>query len=221
MFVHDGIHGDFSTLYAHVVRELLDQGYLITNIQLPPGATVNRTEAVVKQVEQFYLKQPEVDKMVTVLGFSFSGQGQNAGLAFTVLKDWGERTGEGQSAQGFAQRAFGNFMRIRDAFIYPLSPPPIPELGNGTGFVFRLQDRAAQGDAKLLEARAQFLNLARGSKLLTGMRLDGLEEAPQLRLLIDRDKANALGVDFAAISTALSTSMGSSYINDFPNAGRM
>ncbi|MFT3804193.1 MAG: efflux RND transporter permease subunit [Burkholderiaceae bacterium] len=198
-----------------------DQGYLITNIQLPPGATVNRTEAVVKQIEQFYLKQPEVAKMVAVLGFSFSGQGQNAGLAFTVLKDWDERTGPGQSAQGFAQRAFGTFMRIRDAFIYPLSPPPIPELGTGTGFVFRLQDRAAQGDAKLLAAREQLLGLARQSKLLTSVRFDGLDDAPQLRLNIDRDKANALGVDFASISTALSTSMGSSYINDFPNAGRM
>ncbi|MFT4101280.1 MAG: efflux RND transporter permease subunit [Burkholderiaceae bacterium] len=198
-----------------------DQGYLITNIQLPPGATVNRTEAVVKQIEQFYLKQPEVAKMVAVLGFSFSGQGQNAGLAFTVLKDWDERTGAGQSAQGFAQRAFGTFMRIRDAFIYPLSPPPIPELGTGTGFVFRLQDRAAQGDAKLLAAREQLLGLARQSKLLTAVRFDGLDDAPQLRLNIDRDKANALGIDFASIGTALSTAMGSSYINDFPNAGRM
>ncbi len=224
MLIYVVIVGVVGFLFMRMPTSFLpneDQGYLITNIQLPPGATVNRTEAVVKQIEQFYLKQPEVAKMVAVLGFSFSGQGQNAGLAFTVLKDWGERTEPGQSAQGFAQRAFGTFMRIRDAFIYPLSPPPIPELGTGTGFVFRLQDRAAQGDAKLLAAREQLLGLARQSKLLTGVRFDGLDDAPQLRLQIDRDKANALGVEFASIGNALSTSMGSSYINDFPNAGRM
>ncbi|WP_046111276.1 efflux RND transporter permease subunit [Aquincola tertiaricarbonis] len=198
-----------------------DQGYIIVNVQLPPGAAQNRTLEVMKQVEGFILKQPEVRSMVSVLGFSFSGTGQNAALAFVVLKDWHEREGENMSASALAGRAFGGLMGIRDAFIFPLSPPPIPELGNATGFNFRLQDRSGQGRQALVNARNQLLGMARGSKLLAGVRPDGLEDAAQLQLDIDRDKASALGVTFDAINTALSTSMGSSYINDFPNNGRL
>ena len=108
------------------------------NVQLPPGATQERTRAVIEQVEGFMLKQPEVQSMVGVLGFSFSGQGQNAALAFVTLKDWSERTGPGSSAQAVAGRAFGALAGVRDAFIFPLSPPPIPELGSASGFSFRL-----------------------------------------------------------------------------------
>ena len=198
-----------------------DQGYIITNMQLPPGATRERTLAVVEQVENFYKAQPEVDKIVAVLGFSFSGSGQNAALAFVPLKPWDERKGVAHSAQTLAGRAFGALGRIRDAFIYPLSPPPIPELGNATGFTFRLQDRGSNGHAALLAARNQLLGMAAQSKVLAGVRPDGLEDAPQLQLDIDRDRANALGVGFDSINAVLSTALGSSYVNDFPNAGRL
>ncbi|MBQ1764394.1 MAG: efflux RND transporter permease subunit, partial [Aquincola sp.] len=211
-------------MFMHLPNSFLpneDQGYIIVNVQLPPGAAQNRTLDVMKQVEGFILKQPEVDSMVSVLGFSFSGTGQNAALAFVVLKDWEERKGENNTAAALAGRTFGALMGIRDAFIFPLSPPPIPELGNATGFNFRLQDRAGQGHQALVNARNQLLGMARGSKLLAGVRPDGLEDAAQLQLDIDRDKASALGVSFDAINTALSTSMGSSYINDFPNSGRL
>ncbi|WP_218509756.1 efflux RND transporter permease subunit [Variovorax sp. dw_308] len=198
-----------------------DQGNIIVNIQLPPGATQERTLSVVKQVEDFILKQPEVQSMVGVLGFSFSGQGQNAGLAFVTLKDWDQRREAGHSADALAQRAFGALMGVRDAFIYPLSPPPIPELGNASGFTFRLQDRGGLGHEALINARNQLLGMASQSKLLTQVRPDGLEDAPQLQIDIDRDKANALGVTFDAINTTLSTALGSAYINDFPNRGRL
>uniref|UniRef100_UPI0035653850 efflux RND transporter permease subunit n=1 Tax=Hydrogenophaga sp. TaxID=1904254 RepID=UPI0035653850 len=198
-----------------------DQGTMLVNVQLPPGATQERTLNVMEQVEGFMLKQPEVQGMVSVLGFSFSGQGQNAALAFVTLKDWSERTGPGSSAEGLAGRAFGALSGIRDAFIFPLSPPPIPELGSSSGFSFRLQDRAGLGREALLAARNQMLGMASQSKLLAGVRPDGLEDAPQLQLDIDRDKANAQGVGFDAISSAIATSLGSSYINDFPNAGRL
>ncbi|HEY9223856.1 MAG TPA: efflux RND transporter permease subunit [Variovorax sp.] len=198
-----------------------DQGNIIVNVQLPPGATQERTLSVMQQVEGFMLKQPEVQSMVGVLGFSFSGQGQNAGLAFVTLKDWDERKGAGQSADGLAGRAFGALSGIRDAFIYPLSPPPIPELGNASGFTFRLQDRSGAGHDALINARNQLLGMASKSKLLTQVRPDGLEDAPQLQIDIDRDKANALGVTFDAINTTLSTALGSRYINDFPNQGRL
>jgi multidrug efflux pump len=198
-----------------------DQGYLIVNIQLPPGATQERTRGVIEQVENYILKQPEVQSMVGVLGFSFSGQGQNAALAFVTLKDWKDRPGEAHSAQGIAGRAFGALSSIRDAIIFPLSPPPIPELGTASGFNFRLQDRGGRGHEALIAARNELLGMAAQSKVLTQVRPEGLEDAPQLQLDIDRDKAQALGVTFDAINTALSTSLGSAYINDFPNHGRM
>ncbi|WP_338413541.1 efflux RND transporter permease subunit [uncultured Sphaerotilus sp.] len=198
-----------------------DQGYLIVNVQLPPGATLSRTEAVMQQVEGFLLKQPEVDKVVGVLGFSFSGSGQNAALAFVPLKDWSERQGPQHSAQAVAGRAFGALMGVRDAFIFPLSPPPIPELGNATGFTFRLQDRTGQGHDALLAARNQLLGMASQSKVLAGVRPDGLEDAPQLRLEIDRERAAAQGVSYDSIASVLATAFGSTYVNDFPNQGRL
>ena len=198
-----------------------DQGYVIANVQLPPGASQQRTVEVMKQAEGFFLKQPETQSMVSVLGFSFSGTGQNAGITFVPLKDWDERHGAEHSAQSLAGRGFGAMMGVRDAFIFVLSPPPIPELGNGTGFNFRLQDRGGNGHAALLAARNQMLGMASQSKVLTGIRPDGLEDAPQLQMDIDRDKAQALGVDFGAVNAALSTALGSAYVNDFPNAGRL
>jgi len=198
-----------------------DQGRMLVNVQLPPGATRERTQAVMEQVEGFVLKQPEVKSMVSVLGFSFAGQGQNAALGFITLKDWAERTGPGSSAQALAGRSFGALMGIRDAFIFPLSPPPIPELGSSSGFSFRLQDRAGLGHNALLAARNQLLGMASKSKVITQVRPDGLEDAPQLQLDIDRDKASALGVGFEAINSIISTALGSAYVNDFPNAGRL
>ncbi len=198
-----------------------DQGYLIVNVQLPPGATQERTRAVMEKVEGFMLAQPEVQSMVAVMGFSFSGQGQNAGLAFVTLKDWSERKGPEHSSQALAGRAFGALMGVRDAFIFALAPPSIPELGTATGFNFRLQDRGGNGHAALVAARNQLLGMASQSKIITGVRPDGLEDAPQLQLEIDRDRAAALGVPFDAINAALSTALGSAYVNDFPNRGRL
>ncbi|VTU13172.1 Multidrug-efflux transporter MexB [Variovorax sp. SRS16] len=198
-----------------------DQGNILVNVQLPPGATQERMLSVIKQVESYILKQPEVESMVGVLGFSFSGQGQNAGLAFVTLKDWKQREDPAHSADALAGRAFGALSGIRDAFIYPLSPPPIPELGNASGFTFRLQDRNGAGHEALINARNQLLGMASKSPMLTQVRPDGLEDAPQLQIDIDRDKANALGVSFDSINTTLSTALGSAYVNDFPNQGRL
>jgi multidrug efflux pump len=198
-----------------------DQGYILANIQLPPGATAERTSAVLSQAEKYILAQPEVHDMVAVTGFSFSGQGQNMGLGFIILKPWEERKGAGHGAQELAGRITGHLMGLRDAFIFVLSPPPIPELGRGAGFSFRLQDRGGRGHAALLAARNQLLGMAMHDPVLTGIRPEGLEDAPQLSLDIDRDKAQALGVTFDSINSAISTSLGSSYINDFPNAGRL
>ncbi len=218
------IIGAVALVYQRLPTSFLpeeDQGYLVANVQLPPGATQERTLAVMQNVEGFILKQPEVQSMVSVMGFSFSGQGQNAGLAFITLKPWDERTGPNNSAKAIAGRAFGALSQIRDAFIFVVSPPPIAELGNATGFTFRLQDRAGLGHDALVGARNQMLGMASQSKLLAGVRPDGLEDAPQLFLDVDRDKAAALGISFDAINAALSTALGSSFVNDYPNAGRL
>ena len=198
-----------------------DQGYFIVNVQLPPGAAKERTLEVMKQVEEAVLPQPEVANMVSVLGFSFSGQGQNAALAFVPLKDWSERKGADSTVDAMTGRIMGMTAGIRDAFVFAVNPPPIPELGNAVGFSFRLQDRAGHGHDALINARNMLLGMAGQSKVLAGVRPDGLEDAPQLRIEIDRDKANALGVDFTSINAALSTALGSSYVNDFPNQGRL
>ena len=196
-----------------------DQGFIITNVQLPPGASASRTTAVLEQVEAYYLKQPPIARTIAVTGFSFSGSGQNAGLVFTPLTDWSERPAD-QSASAIAARAFGMFMKIRDAIIYPINPPPIRELGNATGFTFRLQDRGGLGHEALLAARNQLLGMAAKSPVLSGTRPEGLEDTPQLQLDIDRDKASALGVSFADINNTLTNALSSAYINDFPNMGR-
>jgi multidrug efflux pump len=198
-----------------------DQGYMIVNVQLPPGATVERTSRVISQVEGFLLKQPEVEHTIGVLGFSFSGQGQNAGLVFVPLKPWDERKGEEHSAGALASRTTGAMFGVKDAFIFAVSPPPIPELGSSTGFAFRLEDRGGLGHEALLNARNQLLGMASQSKVVAGVRPEGLEDAPQLQVEIDRDKANALGITFDAINSTLSTAIGSAYVNDFPNRGRL
>ena len=224
LIIYAAIIGAVVYFYTHLPSSFLpqeDQGNIIVNVQLPPGATQERSLSVMQQVEGFIMKQPEVQSIVSVMGFSFSGQGQNAGLAFVTLKDWDERKDPGNSASALAGRAFGALSGIRDAFIYPLSPPPIPELGNASGFSFRLQDRGGAGHEALVNARNQLLGMASQSKILSQVRPDGLEDAPQLQIDIDRDKANALGVTFDAINGALSTALGSSYINDFPNRGRL
>ena len=224
LVIYLAIIGAAVFLYQRLPTSFLpneDQGTMLVNVQLPPGATQERTRAVIQQVEGFMLKQPEVQSMVGILGFSFSGLGQNAALAFVTLKDWKERPDPANASQAVAGRSFGALARIRDAFIFPLSPPPIPELGTASGFSFRLQDRAGLGHDALLAARNQMLGMAGKSPLISQARPEGLEDAPQLQLDIDRDKAQALGVGFDAINAAISTALGSAYINDFPNAGRL
>lgn len=171
-----------------------DQGYAIGFVQLPPGATQQRTLHTFEQMEGFTLKQPEVKHMVSVLGFSPTGQGQNMGLSFVTLKDWSERSGKEHSANTLSSRITGAMMgAVRDGMIFVVTPPSIPELGTSSGFSFRLQDRGNKGHAALLAARNQLLGMARQSKILAQVRPDGMEDEPQLHIEIDRDAANAQG----------------------------
>ena len=198
-----------------------DQGYLVTAIQLPPAATRERSQAVLESVEQFFLKQPQVDKVVGVLGFSFFGRGQNMALSFVKLKDWDDRPGKENSAQSLIKRANMEFFRMKQAMLFAINPPPIPELASAGGFDFRLQDRGGVGREKLIEARNQVLGMAMGDKRLTAVRPEGQEPAPQLFLDIDRDKAETLGISAADLNDTLQSLFGVSYINDFVRQGRV
>lgn len=197
-----------------------DQGFVIVMMQLPSEATANRTTEVIEQTETIFGQEKAVDTIVAINGFSFFGSGQNAGLAFVTLKDWSERDAD-NSAQSIAGRATMAMSQNKDAISFALSPPAIQGLGTTGGFSFRLQDRAGLGQAALAEARDQLLDLASQSKVLTGVRFEGMPDAAQVSVNIDREKANTFGVTFADINSTISTNLGSSYVNDFPNAGRM
>jgi multidrug efflux pump len=198
-----------------------DQGYIVTAIQLPPAATRERTQKVLESVEQFYLEQPQVDKVVGVLGFSFFGRGQNMALAFVRLKDWDARPGVDNSAQSLIKRANMNFFRMKQAMLFAINPPPIPELATAGGFDFRLQDRGGVGREKLIDARNQVLGMAMADKHLTAVRPEGQEPAQQLFLDIDREKAETLGVSTADLNDTLQSLFGVVYINDFLRQGRV
>ncbi|WP_448632703.1 MULTISPECIES: multidrug efflux RND transporter permease subunit [Pseudomonas fluorescens group] len=197
-----------------------DQGYTITDIQLPPGASKNRTVQVVEQIEAHNAGEPGVSDSTVILGFSFSGSGQNAALAFTTLKDWSQRARD-DSASSIADRANQAFGAIKDAMAFAVLPPPVDGLGTSSGFEFRLQDRGGLGHATLMQARDELLAAAGKSPVLMNVRESALAEAPQVQLEVDRKQANALGVSFADVGNVLSTAVGSAYVNDFPNQGRM
>lgn len=196
-----------------------DQGYFMAGIQLPADATTERTLDVVKAYEKHVMARPGVQTNMSILGFGFSGSGPNAALVYTTLKDWNERGGTTAAAEAeIAQEAMS---RVNEGTVMSLLPPAIDELGTSSGFTMRLQDRANQGPAALHEAVEQLLELAAGSKLVRSVYQDGLPSGSSVLLEIDRQKAQALGVSFSSISETLSTALGSAYINDFPNAGRM
>ncbi|MGX9978655.1 efflux RND transporter permease subunit [Methylobacterium fujisawaense] len=197
-----------------------DQGYVIVDAQTPPESATGRTLDVAKRIEEHFAKEPGIDSQTLLLGFGFSGQGQNAALNFVGLKPWGER-GPDDGADAITARANAALGGLPDAIAMSLSPPAIDSLGNSSGFAFRLQDKGQQGHAALAAARDQLLKAASRSPILQGVYVEGLPTAPQIELILDRQKANALGVTFADINDALSTSLGSAYVNDFPNQARM
>ncbi|MBY0362877.1 MAG: multidrug efflux RND transporter permease subunit [Phreatobacter sp.] len=197
-----------------------DQGYIIVNFQAPSDATVNRTLTAIETAEKQFAGEPGVARIVTVRGFSFFGQGQNAALAFVTLKDWSER-GPRDAASAIALRGTIALSQLRDAIVFGLSPPPIQGLGNSNGFSFRLQARGGQTQQQLAAARDQLIGAAMRSPILAQVFVEGLPDAAQVSLIVDREKANTFGVTFADINATISTNLGSAYVNDFPNAGRL
>ncbi|MBI5590379.1 MAG: efflux RND transporter permease subunit [Deltaproteobacteria bacterium] len=200
-----------------------DQGLLFALIQLPAGANQDRTLKVIEKVEQHFLVEQKdaVESVFAVAGFSFAGSGQNTGLAFVKLKDWGLRRQPALKVDAVAAKAMGAFATIRDAMVFAFAPPAVMELGNATGFDFQLQDRAGLGHARLMEARNQLLAMAGQNGNLAAVRPNGQEDTPQFKLDIDSQKAGALGLSLAQIYDTVSSAWGSAYVNDFIDKGRV
>jgi len=200
-----------------------DQGVIFAQVQTPAGSTAERTQVVLDKMRSYLLddESSSVQSVFTVNGFNFAGRGQSSGLAFILLKPWNERPGSSNSVFELAKRAQAHFFSFRDSLTFAVVPPSVLELGNATGFDFYLQDQGGVGHTKLMEARNQFLGLAAQSKILAGVRPNGLNDEPQYQLVIDDERANALGVTMTNINTTLSVALGGSYVNDFIDRGRV
>jgi len=198
-----------------------DQGILMAQVQLPVGATDDRTQAVLKQFEGYMLEQPEVEALISISGLGMGGNSQNSARAFIRLKDWSERTGAGQDAASIAQRATEALSSIGDANVFVMQPPAVRGLGQSSGFDVQLKDLAGLGHDALVAAREQFIELAQKDPRLQGVRSNGLDDTPQLKVNIDDRKAGALSLSTSDINATLSTALGGTYVNDFLNQGRV
>ncbi len=201
-----------------------DQGVVMTLVQLPPSASLERTDKVITTMTDYFMNKEKehVESIFTVSGFSFTGVGQNAGLAFIKLKDWSERTTPESQIGAIIQRGMALNMIVKDAsYIMPLQLPAMPELGVSAGFDIQLKDASGQGHEKLIAARNAILGMAAQDKRLTGVRPNGQEDTPQYQISIDQAQAGAMGVSIADINTTMSMAWGGSYINDFVDRGRV
>ena len=227
LIVYAAIIGIMAVVFLRIPGSFLpeeDQGIMFTAVQLPAGSTLNETQAVLDKVSAYYSGQEpdNVDSAFTIAGFSFVGQGQNVGIAFVKLSDWADRKGEENTARAVSDRAQGYFFtQINEATVFNIIPPAISGLGNSSGFDLMLQDSGNVGHDGLLEARNMLLGMAAQNDQVAGVRPNGQEDAPQLKIDINQEQAAAYGLSMANINSVISTAWGSSYINDFIDRGRV
>jgi len=200
-----------------------DQGIMLVQVQLPANSTLDQTSAVMKEVSDHLLanEKETVEAVMTICGVSFSGRGQNSGMAFVKLKDWDLRNRADLKVGALAGRSMARFSRIRNALVFAITPPAVSELGMSKGFDYQLLDRGGLGHEKLMAARNQLLGMAAQSPVLTKVRPNGLEDVPEFHVDVDWDKAGALGVPITSIQSTISTAFGSAYVNDFIEGGRV
>ena len=226
LFVYVILVGGLAALFVRLPGSFLpdeDQGIMFSMVQLPAGASQERTVAVLKQLEDHFLnnEKENVNGLFTVAGFSFAGSGQNAGIAFVNLKDWSVRQRPDQAVSAVIGRAYGAFAHIRDAMVFAFAPPAIVELGTANGFDLQLVDRGGIGHDALMAARNQLLGMAAQDPRLVGVRPNGLNDMPQFNIKIDQEKASALNVSLSEVNATLAAAWGSSYVNDFIENGRV
>ncbi|MGQ3074983.1 MAG: efflux RND transporter permease subunit [Ferrovibrionaceae bacterium] len=225
MLVYLVLVGAMGYLFVRMPTSFLpdeDQGIMFAQVQLPPNATLERTQEVLTQVQQYFANDEKaaVESVFTVAGFGFAGAGQNTGIAFVRLKDWSQRNSPALRVGAVAGRAMGAFMRFRGAMAFAFAPPAVLELGNATGFDFFLQDRGGIGHERLMAARNQFLGMAAQNPTLVAVRPNGQEDTPEYQLDIDQERVGALGLSLAEVNSTLTTAWGSAYVNDFLDRGR-
>lgn len=224
VLVYLGMVAVMAVLYVRLPTSFLpteDQGLVLNLVQLPAGATQERTAVVMDKMREHYMNDPAVESIFTAAGFSFAGMGQNMGIGFVKLKHWDERQDPGLAAGAVIGRAWGALSQIKDATIYPINLPPIPELGTASGFDVMLQDRNNIGHEKLLQARNMLLGMASQDPRLSQVRPNGMEDVPVFRIDIDYEKVKSLGLSVSDVNATLSTAWGGSYVNDFLDRGRV
>ncbi len=226
MLVYGVLVTGCAVLYTRLPTSFLpteDQGYIMVQYQLAPGATDNRTSEVRRQVQEYFATKEKNNVNVSMLvnGFSFAGSGQNAGVGFIALKNWSDRPGEANSANAIAARAMANLSSIRDAQIFVLTPPSVSGLGQSDGFTFELQGRGATSRDQLLAWRNQLIAEANKDPAMSAVRANTLPDLPQLQVDIDDQKAQALGLTISDINTTLGDAIGGAYVNDFVDRGRV
>ncbi|GFO67530.1 multidrug efflux RND transporter permease subunit [Geomonas limicola] len=224
--VYAAIVGVMAFFFVHLPTSFLpdeDQGILYCQVQLPAGASQERTMAVMRQIQDYFDKNEKntVESVVTISGFSFAGRGQNMGFCFVKLKDWKLRPTPDMRAKAIVARAQKGFSKIRDGLAFAIAPPAVVELGQANGFDFQLQDRGGLGHAKLMEARNQLLGAAMKNPKLVAVRPNGQDDSPQFKLDVDDVRAGALGVSLDDVNSILSTAWGSTYVTDFIQNGRI
>ena len=219
--IHLALIGAGAVMYASLPGGFLpteDQGQLQVMVQLPPGASQQRTYGVIREVEDILHRQSAIANVTTVIGWSFSGSGPNVGMAFIDLKDWSHRK---VGALALRDTLNDAFEKIRDADVVAQLPPSVPGLGHAEGFTFHLENRGGMSRADFEGARERLLGLAKKSPLLADVHSETLPDAPRVVLEIDRAKAYAMNVSFEAIQATLASTFGTTYVNDYPAGGRM
>ena len=227
LIIYAAIIGIMTVVFLRIPSSFLpeeDQGLMFTIVQLPSGSTIDETQDVLDKVRNYYdtEESDNIASVFTIAGFSFAGSGQNMGLAFVRLSDWDDRPGDENTAQAISERAMGFFLtQINEASVFAIVPPAITALGNASGFDLMLQDTGNLGHDGLLEARNTLLGMAAQNENLTGVRPNGQEDAPQLKVNVNQEQAAAYGLSMSNINSVISTAWGSSYINDFIDRGRI
>lgn len=198
-----------------------DQGMLYVDIQLPEGASFERTENVLAEVERYFIEEEgdSIKSTMGIMGWGFSGTGQSSGMYFPMLKDWSER-GKGQGAFDIMERANAYFSTLPGANIFVMAPPAVLELGTSSGFDMEIMDRAGRGHEALMKAKDQLLDASYKEEAVSYVRYSGLDDQEQYALDIDSDKAGAYNLKMHTINGAISAYWGGEYINDFIDKGR-
>jgi len=200
-----------------------DQGVMYVQAMLPANSAIEQTKQLMDEVREHFLvgQKDAVEAIMTVSGTSFAGRGQNMALAFVRLRDWELRDRPELKVTAVARKANIVFSQIRRAIVVAFPPPAVVELGQAKGFDFQLQDRGGVGHEALMQARNQLLGMAAQDPRLASVRPNGMEDVPQYRIDVDWEKAGALGTPITSIHTTISAAFGSSYVNDFIQAGRV